>query len=596
MQFGGGPGFRACQTASVAFRSDKHFVESSTNFKLVEPHTHQAKDFSGFQTRARSGFAVSGCHCPPFRNACKNRASRSWLDAYGVEPPYKCKSLQLIPRKTDSMKKITYVLIPTLCVLAVSLLAFLSMRDEVPVSAPAEALETPAPVVTQERVCLDCHRYPNVNTNEGVLTSQAQCYECHLEKKRSLRKMDKRTLSLQVTPDTFDKNPHQYVACIQCHTDVARSPHKTVAGAQCRSCHGVHGEGTAHDPHLRVACQACHRKSEFVRLDPEDHQIKLAHTDDKGQAVALTDHALPDDVQEEKACQKCHNTGNKVGAPVAVLPSKSFLCIICHNAPLAMGHFIFWIALLVFIFGMFVMLRFWFQGSVQGEEESMHRKIVLSSEAVWETLFSRKILHILKVFFFDILLQRRILKESVGRWSMHSLIYVAILFRFLLSFFGFLHFSLNPESSWALALLDKNHGFTAFIYDLLGLFILAGIAWVMIQRFILKPVHVKTEIEDNVTVALVAILILLGFGLEGMRIEITNIPPDMAAYSFVGYPIAYLLSLSQWDWAGLYAYVWYAHALAAATFVAYLPYGKLRHVFNVPLTYFLEEIAGEKRR
>ena len=495
--------------------------------------------------------------------------------------------------------KTKYFLIPSLFVVVISLLAvLLSMEEKMPVSS-AVAVETvaeePAPASMEERVCLDCHRYPNINTNEGVLASQAQCYECHAEKKTSLRTEGKQSISLQVTSDTFEKNPHKYIACIQCHTDVARSPHKTIVGAQCMSCHTVHGEGTAHDPHLRVDCQACHGKSEFVTLDLKDHRVKLAHLDDKGKPIGLTDHGLAENIQEEESCQKCHTPENQVGAPGAVLPAKSFLCIICHNASLTMGHPIFWIAFLILIFGIFVMFHFWFQGSVQGEEECMHRKISLSSEAVWQTIFSRKILTVLRVIMFDILLQRRILKESVRRWSMHSLIYTAILLRFILSFFAFLQFNIDPESTWALALIDKNHGFTAFVYDLLGLFILIGIVWVILQRFVIRPAHVKTEIEDNITVGIIGILILLGFGLEGMRIAITKIPPDMAVYSFIGYPIAYVLSLSDWNWAALYKYMWYAHALTGAFFVAYLPFGKLRHIFNVPLTYFLEEVAGEKK-
>lgn len=495
-------------------------------------------------------------------------------------------------------EKIRYILIPALCVIAITLLvAILSMEEKTPV--PAVAIETaPEPVSTEppaERVCLDCHRCPNVNTNEGVIASQEQCYECHREKETSFRTIGKTKISLQIKPDEFEDNPHKYAACIQCHTDVARSPHQSLSGAQCRDCHPVHGECTAHDPHLRVTCQACHRKSEFVRLDPEDHQVKLAHKDDKGAPIALTDHSLPENTGENEACQKCHTPENNVGAPGSVLPSKSFLCIICHNAPLTLGHPLFWLAFLVFIFGIFVMVRFWFQGSVMGEEDSVHHKVALSSEAVWSVIFSRKFFTIIKVFILDILLQRRILKESVRRWSMHSLIYTAILLRFILSFFTFLQFSINPESDWALALIDKNNGFTAFVYDLLGLFILIGIIWVAIQRFILKPDHVKSEIEDNITVALVGVLVLLGFGLEGMRILITQIPPDMAAYSFIGYPMAYMLSLSDWNWAGLYGCMWYAHALTGALFVAYLPYGKLKHIFNVPLTYFLEEVAGEKK-
>lgn len=225
----------------------------------------------------------------------------------------------------------------------------------------------------------------------------------------------------------------------------------------------------------------------------------------------------------------------------------------------------------------------------------MHRKIDLGSEAVWRTIFSRKFFSMLKVFFLDILLQRRILKESVARWSVHSLIYLAILGRFALSLFTGARFWFDPENPVALALMDKNHGFTGFIHDLLGLFILAGIVWVVIRRFVVKPDHVTTEIEDNVAVALIGLLVGFGFIAEGVRITATQIPPEVGIHAFVGYFLSQLFGLSEWNWPRVYPYLWWIHALLGAGFVAYLPFGKMRHMFNTPLTYLIEHVSGVKR-
>ncbi|HSO66913.1 MAG TPA: hypothetical protein VLP30_03575, partial [Desulfatirhabdiaceae bacterium] len=171
------------------------------------------------------------------------------------------------------------------------------------------------------RVCLDCHRSPNINTNEGVAASQAFCYDCHREA-ACVRNVDGTPVPLQVLPETFKSNqkPHQFNACIHCHTDVARSPHKTMTGATCVDCHSVHGEGTAGDPHLRVSCQACHFKSPFVAHDLKNDRIVLAHQDLAAKPISLADHALAD-VSDPKSCEKCHHAANPVGAPAVVLPS-----------------------------------------------------------------------------------------------------------------------------------------------------------------------------------------------------------------------------------------------------------------------------------
>ena len=178
---------------------------------------------------------------------------------------------------------------------------------------------------------------------------------------------------------------------------------------------------------------------------------------------------------------------------------------------------------------------------------------------------------------------------------MHSLIYLAIMARFGLSLLTGLLFSIDPDSQLALALIDKNHIVTAFTYDLLGMFIFIGILWAALQRFYIKPAHVKTEIEDNITLLIVGVLVILGFFSTGARILLTQVPAEIAVFSFVGYPIAKVLELLPIDWRTAYVYLWYAHAAVGTLFVAYLPYGKLKHIFNVPVTYVLEEMFGVKK-
>lgn len=446
---------------------------------------------------------------------------------------------------------------------------------------------------SENPVCLDCHRRSNINTNEGVASANAFCDQCH-SKPDCNRTVAGKTVSLQVPPTTPEDTPHHYIACIHCHTDVARSPHRSDTGAQCLGCHDVHGEGTAHAPHLRVDCQACHFKSDFVRHDPVDNRIKPARVNAEGTPISIVDHGLAD-ATDEGLCLRCHQSGNTVGAAAVVLPAKSVLCIVCHPSPVAVGHPIFWAALVTAILGLLLMLRFWFIGSVQGEETSLHRKIGLSSHAIWQTLFSRQVGTVLKVGFFDILLQRRILRESVRRWSLHSLIYLAMVARLGLSLLTGLLFAVNPDGELALALMDKNHPATAFIYDLLGLFIFLGILWALIQRFVVKPAHVTSEIQDNITLVLMGTLVSLGFLATAARLLLTRVPAETAVYSFVGFSVSRLMAWLPVDWPSVYPILWYAHAVMAALLIAYLPFGKLKHVFNVPLTYFLEEVSGIKK-
>jgi len=329
-------------------------------------------------------------------------------------------------------------------------------------------------------------------------------------------------------------------------------------------------------------------------LEATTNRIRVARVDSSGAPVFRADHRLAD-VTDERSCRRCHNAENSVGAPAAVLPAKSLLCIICHPSSSSVGHTLFWAGLLVLAIGMFLMVRFWLVGTVRGEASSLHRKISLSADAVWQAIFSRDLARIARVTVLDIVLQRRILKESIQRWAMHSLIFLPILLRFAVSVATVLIFAVDPDGDLALTLIDKNSPFTAFINDLTGFCILAGVIWAVLQRFVIKPAHVATDIQDNVTLGIVGCVVLLGFLTTAARLLLTQVPGDIAGYSFLSYPLSRALTVLPFDWRQTYPILWYAHAIVATVFVAYLPFGKLKHIFNVPLTYYLEEVSGVKK-
>jgi nitrate reductase gamma subunit len=450
-------------------------------------------------------------------------------------------------------------------------------------AAPAQNVAMdPPPAGESARQCLDCHRQPNLATNEGAYANRAMCNECHA-KEACARTVDQVTVSLKVDPKGFEGSRHEFIACAQCHPDVARSPHSSLKGVECLSCHPPHGEAAVKAPHLRVRCEACHNKSRFVALDAATGLVGLAKKDDKGRPISLADHSRPD-LQAADFCARCHHAQNRVGAPAMALPAKGVICFLCHSASVSLGSLWFGLALVIFLAGMMVMVLFWLKGSVQGREDSLQAKIAEGSEHLWQVVFSRRIWKVVKVVFFDVILQRRLLKESVQRWFTHSLIYLSILARLGLALFTWLVYQIWPASGLAAVLMDKDSAFTAFVNDLLGLFILVGVILAALQRWIIKPRHVAAEWQDNLALMILGLLAILGFKLEAMRIIMSQVPASAAVYSFVAYPLAGLWSHFNLNWSVLYGYLWYAHGILAALFVAYLPFGKMKHVFSAPLT------------
>ncbi len=452
-------------------------------------------------------------------------------------------------------------------------------------AAPALASNVamqPAPAGEPARTCLDCHHLPNLESNEGIVANQALCLECHGQA-ACTREVKGQKVPLQVDLKSFGTSRHRWVACLSCHDDVARSPHKSVRGAQCLSCHPGHGEYPLGDPHSSVACSACHNKSPFVTLDKKSGQVKLARFNSDKQPIGLTDHG-PMDLDDDQLCLRCHTAGNQAGAPNAVLPGKGVICFLCHSASFSIGSWWFGLALLVFLVGLVAGGLFYMKGSVAGQSGSLHEKIAAGGENLWRATFSRRLWETLKVLWFDVLWQRRLLKESVQRWFMHSLIYLALLAKLGLGLFTWLIYEWWPASDLALALLNKNNGFVAVANDLLGLLILIGVLLAVLQRWVVKPDHVVAEWQDNIALILLGLMLLSGFVAEAARIIISQVPADMAVYSFVAYPLSRLMAGMNIDWPGVYAWLWYIHGLSAALFVAYLPFGKMRHMFTAPLS------------
>ena len=93
-----------------------------------------------------------------------------------------------------------------------------------------------------------------------------------------------------------------------------------------------------------------------------------------------------------------------------------------------------------------------------------------------------------------------------------------------------------------------------------------------------------SEWKDNWALAILGGLVIVGFFLEGARILMTQVPAEKAAYAFIGYLLSRVLAWFPADWSAAYVYFWYAHAVLGALLVAYLPFGKLKHIFVTPLS------------
>jgi cytochrome b subunit of formate dehydrogenase len=472
------------------------------------------------------------------------------------------------------------------------LLLFLtvSLLGMIPVLSSARGLTDEELMEAEKKLCWRCHRQPNLNSNEGITASILLCMDCH-GRKDVEKKVDGRPVSLYLDEKEYGKTVHRRIACVECHDGIATSPHRTSV-IECASCHGYHGEGKAHDPHRSVNCEACHHESKEVIKDPKTGRVVLM-TVKEGAPLKLTSHRLAD-FRKNKACEKCHFTGNKLGAPIRVLPAKSLICIECHSASISLNDPVSIIAFILFLGGVAITLSLWSKGTLGAPTYSTQEKISYLAEKIWQVVFSRKILTLLKVFVVDVLLLRGILKESLSRWTIHSFIYLPFFLRFFIGLILLIISKCFPMSPSVAMLLDKNYPPIAFTYDLLGLCVIIGIAGATMRRFQKTFQNRPSGGQDIIVLALLGAILVTGLLVEGLRILLTAIPPSVALPSFIGYPLSFLLGLFPFRWEWVYPYGWYVHAILTGLFIIYLPFSKMFHIFVSPMVLFINSVTKEQ--
>jgi predicted CXXCH cytochrome family protein len=290
-------------------------------------------------------------------------------------------------------------------------------------------------------------------------------------------------------------------------------------------------------------------------------------------------------IDGDKGCRNCHFQHNSVGAAAMVLPPKSILCMACHAATFSLDDTVSRVSFLIFIVGMAGMCLVWFSGRFGGRpDEGILPAGVprLYSEETRGRGDKWSISRVLRVLISDVFFQRRLYLLSPGRWVIHGLFFFPILIRFT---FGLTALALSlrlPNLSVTTAMLYKNHAAGAFLFDLTGLMILAAALAATYRKAVSQDTGISSLPETGWGLpALLALIVLVGFVLEGMRIAMTRWP-EGTGYAFVGYGISLLLK-GVGGLADGYGYVWYIHAILVGAFVALIPFTRMSHIVTAPL-------------
>jgi Fe-S oxidoreductase/nitrate reductase gamma subunit len=129
--------------------------------------------------------------------------------------------------------------------------------------------------------------------------------------------------------------------------------------------------------------------------------------------------------------------------------------------------------------------------------------------------------------------------------------------------------------------------FQSLLVDLFGLLVLLGVGVAAHRRYGLRPAGLEhREPADGLLLASLGLIVLTGFGLEGIRLAVTR--DHWAGWSPVGWAFAHTFEPagSRAALKDIYPWLWGFHVLLWHTLLAAVPFTKAMHGLTGPLNVF----------
>jgi heterodisulfide reductase subunit C len=176
--------------------------------------------------------------------------------------------------------------------------------------------------------------------------------------------------------------------------------------------------------------------------------------------------------------------------------------------------YLFYTALTIFLLGLLYKISTWFTKNIgsSGKNIKPSHRAFYAVNGILGVIFSPKILPLLNAFFLDVLLQRRILKENLMRWLAHMLIFYGFMLLLIMHALQ----TVVTEAIFSDYYSTVNPFF--FLRDFFGAMVVAGVILAALRRYISKPRRLRTSRMDHYAIAMVALIMLSGIALEGLKI------------------------------------------------------------------------------
>jgi Fe-S oxidoreductase/nitrate reductase gamma subunit len=185
-------------------------------------------------------------------------------------------------------------------------------------------------------------------------------------------------------------------------------------------------------------------------------------------------------------------------------------------------------------------------------------------------------------------LQRKVSRGKSGSAIAHLLVYFGFLVLTFTTTMVFIHHDLGIK-----IYQGQFYLWVTMFSDVFGILLLAGVLYFGYRRFMQKVDAVHVSPNDSFILVMLAVLVVQGFALEGLRIHATNDPWQL--YS----PIGWLFAKSVWFLSvertkDIHFVMWWFHTLTVYAFVALFPYTKFFHMVSSPLNLFFARTERPK--
>ncbi len=244
------------------------------------------------------------------------------------------------------------------------------------------------------------------------------------------------------------------------------------------------------------------------------------------------------------------------------------------------GVFVMYLLLLptlaVFAYGMWRRMRLWRIGG---------------NEVRWDQVPAR----------LKQVLKHAVLQQNLSRNPIAGFFHILFSWGFVLLFIGTVVVMIEADLRIPIMQGKFYLYYQSLILDVAGFLAMIGVAVAWIRRSVFKPRAVTqgrnhpSIMDDWVFLAHYLLIMWTGFFTEGARIVLTNDP--WGAWSpfgrLHGQLLAAMMSPEAITW--LHKGLWWFHLTISFSFIAYLPFSKMIHMFISPVNIFLQDLAPKGR-